>query len=122
MVKRTLVITNLKPAKMQGIEITAMMLVAVAPDDAKIQLLDLPAGIEEGEVISFEGVKPVDFGGGAPMLKRNFFSRFGIGFRNRRNEAVYFNGDKESAFTTRLGQITIPPEVLEAGGDEGVTI
>jgi len=60
--KRTLVITNLKLAKMWGIESTAMMLVAVAPDDAKIQLLELPAGIEDGEVISFEGVKPVDFG------------------------------------------------------------
>mmetsp|Transcript_1941 Transcript_1941/g.2080 ORF Transcript_1941/g.2080 Transcript_1941/m.2080 type:complete len:103 (+) Transcript_1941:770-1078(+) len=101
---------------MLGIESTAMMLVAVAPDDAKIQLVELPAGIEEGEA------NPVDFGGYAPMLKRIFFSRFGIGFRNRGNEAVYVNGDEESAFTTRLGRITIPPEVFEAGGDEGITI
>jgi len=114
--KRTLVITNLKLAKMWGIESTAMMLVAVAPDDAKIQLVELPAGIEEGEA------NPVDFGGYAPMLKRIFFSRFGIGFRNRGNEAVYVNGDKQSVFTSRLEQITIPPEILDAGGDEGVFI
>jgi len=49
-------------------------------------------------------------------------STFGIGFWNRGNEAVYVNGDEESAFTTRLGRITIPPEVLEAGGNEGVSI
>lgn len=50
-----------------------MMLLAVAPE-AKIQLLELPDEIADGEVISFEGVEPVDFGGGvvgggAPMLK-----------------------------------------------------
>jgi len=47
---------------MREVESTALMLVALAPDDAKIQLLELPAGIEDGEVISFEGAKPVNFG------------------------------------------------------------
>eukprot|EP00593_Proboscia_inermis_P014189 CAMPEP_0171312870 /NCGR_PEP_ID=MMETSP0816-20121228/33750_1 /TAXON_ID=420281 /ORGANISM="Proboscia inermis, Strain CCAP1064/1" /LENGTH=61 /DNA_ID=CAMNT_0011799219 /DNA_START=1 /DNA_END=186 /DNA_ORIENTATION=- len=50
------------------------------------------------------------------------WDRVKAGFRNKGNEAVYVNGDQESAFTTRLGPVIIPPEVLEAGGDEGITI
>jgi len=102
----------------EGIESTTM-LVAVAPDYAKIQLLELPAGLKDGEVISFEGMEPVDFGDSKARMP----STFGIGFRNRGNEAVYVNGDEESAFTTRLRRTRV--SIQNRIGDNfynGVTI
>eukprot|EP00566_Odontella_aurita_P002789 CAMPEP_0113594862 /NCGR_PEP_ID=MMETSP0015_2-20120614/39323_1 /TAXON_ID=2838 /ORGANISM="Odontella" /LENGTH=924 /DNA_ID=CAMNT_0000501927 /DNA_START=134 /DNA_END=2909 /DNA_ORIENTATION=+ /assembly_acc=CAM_ASM_000160 len=50
--------TNLKPAKMRGVESTAMFLAASDGNDGdteQVELLDVPDGVPNGELLSFEG-------------------------------------------------------------------
>ena len=59
--RKVLAITNLKPAKMRGIESTAMLLAAsngLEGSDEVVELLDVPAEIPNGELILFEGKDP----------------------------------------------------------------
>ena len=59
--RKVLAITNLKPAKMRGIESTAMLLAAsngLEDGDEIVELLDVPAEIPNGELISLEGKDP----------------------------------------------------------------
>lgn len=51
-------VTNLKPAKMRGIESTAMLLAASDSDDGKVELLQVPESVPDGELLSFEGKEP----------------------------------------------------------------
>jgi len=56
--KKVVCIANLKPAKMRGIESTAMLLAASdgkEGDDETVQLLDVPDSVPNGELLSFEG-------------------------------------------------------------------
>lgn len=58
--KKVVCIANLKPAKMRGIESTAMLLAASdgkEGDDETVQLLDVPASVPNGELLSFEGME-----------------------------------------------------------------
>lgn len=49
-------VTNLKPAKMRGIDSFAMLL--GASDGVKVELLDVPAHVPNGELMHFEGKGP----------------------------------------------------------------
>lgn len=56
--KQVVAVTNLKPAKMRGIESTAMLLAAsdgLEGDDEKVELLMVPDGVPNGELLSLEG-------------------------------------------------------------------
>lgn len=52
---------NLKPAKMRGVESQAMVLTAESQDGVKVELLAPPAGSKPGDKVYFEG-----FGKGTP--------------------------------------------------------
>lgn len=54
--KKVVCLTNLKPAKMRGIESRAMLL-AAEDDKEEVQLLSLPDSIPNGELLSFEGME-----------------------------------------------------------------
>lgn len=59
--RKIVCITNLKPAKMRGIESAAMLLAASdgkEGDDETVQLLDVPASVPNGELLSFENMEP----------------------------------------------------------------
>jgi len=51
--KRVVAVTNLKPAKMRGIESRAMLLAAT--DEQTTELLEISSAIKNGELLSFEG-------------------------------------------------------------------
>merc|ERR1712038_2044510 len=56
--KKVACVTNLKPAKMRGIESTAMLLAASdgnEGDNEKVELLSIPESVPNGELLSFEG-------------------------------------------------------------------
>jgi glutaminyl-tRNA synthetase len=59
--RKVVTVTNLKPAKMRGIESTAMLLAASnggEGDDERVELLDVPDSVPNGELVSFEGKEP----------------------------------------------------------------
>eukprot|EP00985_Skeletonema_marinoi_P035263 scaffold46088_cov131-Skeletonema_marinoi.AAC.1 len=67
--RKVVCITNLKPAKMRGIESTAMLLAASdgkEGDDETVELLDVPDSVPNGELLSFENMDPCEPDG---MLK-----------------------------------------------------
>jgi tRNA-binding EMAP/Myf-like protein len=56
--KQVVVVTNLKPSRMRGIESTAMLLAASdgkEGDDEKVELLMVPEGVPNGELLNLEG-------------------------------------------------------------------
>lgn len=55
--QKIVTVTNLKPAKMRGIESMAMLLAASegSGDEETVELLQVPASVPNGELISFEG-------------------------------------------------------------------
>ena len=55
--QKIVTVTNLKPAKMRGIESMAMLLAASegSGDDETVELLQVPASVPNGELLSFEG-------------------------------------------------------------------
>ncbi|VEU35128.1 unnamed protein product [Pseudo-nitzschia multistriata] len=58
--KKIVAVTNLKPAKMRGIESTAMFLAAsdgVEGDDEKVELLNVPSEVPNGELLSLDGME-----------------------------------------------------------------
>ena len=58
--EKVVAVTNLKPAKMRGIESTAMLLAAVKEKDGseKVELLQVPGSVPNGELLGFEGKAP----------------------------------------------------------------
>jgi len=59
--KKIACVTNLKPAKMRGIESTAMFLAASdggEGEDEKVELLNIPNTVPNGELLSFDGKEP----------------------------------------------------------------
>jgi methionine--tRNA ligase beta chain len=58
--KKVVAVTNLKPAKMRGIESCAMLLAASSGEDGheRIELLSVPDSVLNGELISFDGKEP----------------------------------------------------------------
>lgn len=55
--QRVVAVTNLKPAKMRGIESEAMLIAAFETNDdvEKVELLSIPEGVPNGELLSIEG-------------------------------------------------------------------
>jgi methionine--tRNA ligase beta chain len=59
---KVVVISNLKPAKMRGIESMAMLLAASDGNEGneKVELLSVPDSVPNGELVAFEGKDPVE--------------------------------------------------------------
>ncbi|KAJ8328102.1 G4 quadruplex nucleic acid binding protein [Batrachochytrium dendrobatidis] len=55
--RKVVVLCNLKPAKMRGIESQAMVLATTSSDGATVELLEPPAGSQNGDVCFFDGHK-----------------------------------------------------------------
>jgi aminoacyl tRNA synthase complex-interacting multifunctional protein 1 len=53
--KQVLLLCNLKPAKMRGIESQAMVLCATSADGNTVELVQPPAGSKPGDIATFEG-------------------------------------------------------------------
>ncbi|KAL7486261.1 hypothetical protein ACHAW6_011879 [Cyclotella cf. meneghiniana] len=61
--RKIVCISNLKPAKMRGIESTAMLLAASdgkEDDEETVELLDVPDSVPNGELIYFENLPPCE--------------------------------------------------------------
>ena len=68
--RRAVLICNLKPAKMRGIESEAMVLAASDIEHTKVELLDPPAAAAIGERVTFEGLG--EFAPLAPASKKEW--------------------------------------------------
>jgi methionine--tRNA ligase beta chain len=110
--RRVVAVTNLKPAKMRGIESTAMLLAASdgkEGDDEVVELLQVPDSVPNGELISFEGKEPNE---PDPMMKSKgalkAFDRAKAGLRaNGSGEAVFNEEDKEHRMITSAGPVKV---------------
>ena len=97
--RKVLAITNLKPAKMRGIESTAMLLAASDEKDGDmetVELLQVPDFVPNGELMFFEGKEP-----SVPdaMLK----SKGAIKAWERAKTCLRLNGDGEATYTDDSG-------------------
>ena len=103
--QRIVAVTNLKPAKMRGIESTAMLL--AASDDTKVELLQVPESVQNGELLSFEGKKPSE---PDTMLKSKgaikAWDRARAGLRtNEAHEATFVENSKAYRMMTSAGPV-----------------
>ena len=57
--RRVLVVCNLKPAKMRGVESQGMVLCATG-EDGKVEFVEPPEGVPNGERVLFPGYTDVD--------------------------------------------------------------
>lgn len=92
--RKVVCITNLKPAKMRGIESMAMLLAASDGkdgDDEAVQLLDVPASVPNGELLSFDGM---EMGEPDAMLK----SKGALKVWDRVKSKLRVNGDGEATY------------------------
>jgi methionine--tRNA ligase beta chain len=55
--KKVVLLCNLKPAKMRGIESQAMVLCATSTDGNTVELVEPHASSKPGDVVTFEGFK-----------------------------------------------------------------
>lgn len=104
-------VTNLKPAKMRGIESTAMLLAATdggeGPDEV-VDLLAIPDEVPNGELLSFEGK---DVSQPDPMMKSKgalkAFDRVKACLKSNENgEATYVNEGSTHRLMTSAGPVT----------------
>jgi glutaminyl-tRNA synthetase len=110
--RRVVAVTNLKPAKMRGIESTAMLLAASDGKDGDaevVELLQVPDSVPNGELISFEGKEPNE---PDPMMKSKgaikAFERAKAGLRaNGGGEAIFNEEDKEHRMITSGGPVKV---------------
>jgi glutaminyl-tRNA synthetase len=110
--RRVVAVTNLKPAKMRGIESTAMLLAASdgkEGDDEVVELLQVPDAVPNGELISFEGKEANE---PDPMMKSKgalkAFERAKAGLRaNGSGEAIFNDEDKEHRMITSGGPVKV---------------
>lgn len=116
LIGRTVVaVTNLKPAKMRGIESTAMLLAASTGEgeDEVVELLRVPENVQIGDLVRFEGK---DASSPDPMMKSKgalkAFERAKEGFRvNTDGCAVYEIDGQQHAMT--IGGHTIKTDSLK---------
>lgn len=109
---KVVAVTNLKPAKMRGIESTAMLLAASdgkEGDDEKVELLRVPDDVPNGELLNLEGKDPSE---PDPMMKSKgavkAFERVKAGFKaNKDGEAVWVDEETGSVhkFLTSAGPV-----------------
>lgn len=105
--KKVVAVTNLKPAKMRGIESHAMLLAGSEEGDNKVELLELPSSVLNGELISFEGKEVSD---PDTMLKSKgalkVWERVKAGFRSNENgEVIYASEEKTHRMLTSAGPV-----------------
>jgi hypothetical protein len=107
--KKVVAVTNLKPAKMRGIESQAMLLAASDgnEENEKVELLGVPDSVPNGELISFDGKEPSE---PDEMMKSKgalkVWDRVKAGFQtNDEGEAVYFAEGKAFRMMTSGGPI-----------------
>ena len=92
--RKIVCISNLKPAKMRGIESTAMLLAASdgkEGDDETVQLLDVPDSVPNGELVYFENMQPCE---PDAMLK----SKGALKVWDRVKAALKVDGDKQAIY------------------------
>jgi glutaminyl-tRNA synthetase len=90
--KKIVAVTNLKPAKMRGIESTAMLLAAsdgAEGDDEKVELLNVPSDVPNGELLSIDGMEASE---PDPMMK----SKGALKAFDRAKQALRSNSDGEA--------------------------
>ena len=97
--KKIVAVTNLKPAKVRGIESTAMLLAASTDDDELVELLNVPNDVPNGELLSIEGMEPSQ---PDPMMKSKgaikAFDRAKSGLQSNSNgEAVWIDSTTSTA-------------------------
>jgi len=110
--KKIVCIANLKPAKMRGIESTAMLLAASDGkdgDDETVQLLDVPSSVPNGELLSFEDK---ELGAPDAMLKSKgalkVWDRVKAKLRvNKNGEATYQDDDTSRKIMTSGGPVKV---------------
>lgn len=93
--KKVVAVTNLKPAKMRGIESTAMFLAAtdgVEGDKEKVELLNVPSDVPNGELLSIDGMEASE--PDAMMKSKGALKAF-----DRAKEALRSNGDGEAIWS-----------------------
>ncbi|GAX12725.1 glutaminyl-tRNA synthetase [Fistulifera solaris] len=105
---KVVVVANLKPAKMRGIESEAMLLAASDSDSGKVELLQVPASVPDGELLSFEGKEP-----SLPddMLKSKgaikAWERAKAGLRSTsEREVAFFDGSKVYRMMSSAGSVS----------------
>uniref|UniRef100_A0A7S2VYJ3 glutamine--tRNA ligase n=2 Tax=Eucampia antarctica TaxID=49252 RepID=A0A7S2VYJ3_9STRA len=108
--KKVACVTNLKPAKMRGIESTAMLLVASDGGEGQseqVELLSIPDAVPNGELISFEGKElsePDTMMKSKGALKA--FDRVKVCLKTNENaEGSYFQDGKEHRMMTSAGPV-----------------
>jgi len=109
--RKIVAVTNLKPAKMRGIDSHAMLLAASngkEGDDEIVELLDVPDSVPNGELISFDGKEPSM---PDPMMKSKgalkAFERAKAGLRaNGNGEATFVSEDGSFRMMTSAGVVS----------------
>jgi glutaminyl-tRNA synthetase len=100
-------VTNLKPAKMRGIESFAMIL--AASNDDKVELLDVPKDVPNGELLCFDGKgmsQPDDMMKSKGALKA--FDRFKeCLYVNEDGNVVYRSDDKDYNLISSGGNVMV---------------
>lgn len=89
--RKVVVLANLKPAKMRGIESHAMLL-AASDDKDTVELVDVPDSVPNGELLSFEGK---ELGEPDAMLK----SKGALKVWDRVKAKLRVNGSGEAMYT-----------------------
>jgi glutaminyl-tRNA synthetase len=110
--RKVVAVTNLKPAKMRGIESTAMLLAASdgkEDDDEVVELLQVPDSVPNGELVSFEGKEPNE---PDPMMKSKgalkAFDRAKAGLKvNVSGGAIYNDENSDHRMMTSGGPVTV---------------
>ena len=110
--KKVACVTNLKPSKMRGIESTAMLLAAtdgVQGENEKVELLNIPESVSNGEIISFEGkeiCEPDELMKSKGALKA--FDRVKQCLKvNTQGEAIYATDGGEHRIMTTGGAVVV---------------
>ena len=97
--RKVVAVTNLKPAKMRGIESTAMLLAATdgkEGGDEQVELLNVPVTVPNGELLSFEGKEPSE---PDAMLK----SKGALKAWDRAKAGLKLNSDGEAVYSDNKG-------------------
>ena len=116
--RRVACVTNLKPSKMRGIESTAMLLAATdgkEGSDEAVDLLAIPDGVRNGELLSFEGKDPSE---PDAMLKskgalKSWERVKACLVSNDEGEATYVNEGQTHRLMTSVGPVTTTLKAAE---------
>jgi methionine--tRNA ligase beta chain len=98
-------VCNLKPGKFQGVLSSAMLLAGSSPDDAVVELLQPPSGLEAGDVIEFEGYAQADRTTTEKLNPRHLiFEKVSEDFKISADGLALY---KDLQFKTKAGPVTL---------------